>query len=169
MHLVYIVIIIYVVSAFVTDRRMLRCWRKWAWTPIGSPSLGQEYYQVSTKITLFCTVNKLGTITMYYYSTIGVLDFAVLIWTHLMVFRGDDWRWHKPWRHPILQKLDQLVEREWWKHYLVVYIRTTDFLSCSFVTYCCNSGIEPYVTIWHWDTPQALQDKYGGFLDRQIV
>ncbi|CAN6363718.1 unnamed protein product [Urochloa humidicola] len=32
-----------------------------------------------------------------------------------------------------------------------------------------DNGIEPYVTIWHWDTPQALQEKYGGFLDRQIV
>ncbi|VAH54568.1 unnamed protein product [Triticum turgidum subsp. durum] len=31
------------------------------------------------------------------------------------------------------------------------------------------SDIVPYVTIWHWDTPQALEDKYGGFLNRQIV
>ncbi|KAF8745062.1 hypothetical protein HU200_013475 [Digitaria exilis] len=32
-----------------------------------------------------------------------------------------------------------------------------------------QNGIEPYVTIFHWDTPQALQDKYGGFLSRRIV
>ncbi|KAF7067963.1 hypothetical protein CFC21_073769 [Triticum aestivum] len=30
-------------------------------------------------------------------------------------------------------------------------------------------GIVPYVTIWHWDTPQALEDKYGGFLDPRII
>ncbi|AQK40584.1 Beta-glucosidase2 [Zea mays] len=27
-------------------------------------------------------------------------------------------------------------------------------------------GIEPYVTIFHWDVPQALEEKYGGFLDK---
>jgi beta-glucosidase/6-phospho-beta-glucosidase/beta-galactosidase len=29
-----------------------------------------------------------------------------------------------------------------------------------------NPGIEPYVTIFHWDVPQALEEKYGGFLDK---
>ncbi|CAN1221396.1 Beta-glucosidase 24 [Linum grandiflorum] len=32
-----------------------------------------------------------------------------------------------------------------------------------------ENGIEPFVTIWHWDTPQALEDEYGGFLSRNIV
>ncbi|CAL1353732.1 unnamed protein product [Linum trigynum] len=32
-----------------------------------------------------------------------------------------------------------------------------------------QNGIEPYVTIWHWDTPQALEAEYGGFLSRDIV
>uniref|UniRef100_A0A2C9V7I7 Uncharacterized protein n=1 Tax=Manihot esculenta TaxID=3983 RepID=A0A2C9V7I7_MANES len=31
------------------------------------------------------------------------------------------------------------------------------------------NGLEPFVTIFHWDTPQALEDKYGGFLNRSIV
>ncbi|KAM7512045.1 hypothetical protein LguiB_010920 [Lonicera macranthoides] len=31
------------------------------------------------------------------------------------------------------------------------------------------NGIEPYVTLFHWDLPQALEDDYGGFLSSQIV
>ncbi|KAL2252087.1 UNVERIFIED_CONTAM: Beta-glucosidase 12 [Sesamum indicum] len=31
------------------------------------------------------------------------------------------------------------------------------------------NGIEPFVTILHFDVPQALQDAYGGFLNAQIV
>ncbi|KAJ4828695.1 hypothetical protein Tsubulata_022848 [Turnera subulata] len=30
-------------------------------------------------------------------------------------------------------------------------------------------GLEPFATIFHWDTPQALEDKYGGFLSPNIV
>ncbi|XP_021670385.2 beta-glucosidase 12 isoform X2 [Hevea brasiliensis] len=32
-----------------------------------------------------------------------------------------------------------------------------------------SKGLESFVTIFHWDTPQALEDKYGGFLSRCIV
>nr|DAD35015.1 TPA_asm: hypothetical protein HUJ06_005655 [Nelumbo nucifera] len=31
------------------------------------------------------------------------------------------------------------------------------------------NGIEPYLTFYHWDLPQALADKYKGWLDPQII
>ncbi|CAA7041605.1 unnamed protein product [Microthlaspi erraticum] len=31
------------------------------------------------------------------------------------------------------------------------------------------NGIIPFVTVFHWDTPQVLEDEYGGFLSDRIV
>lgn len=32
-----------------------------------------------------------------------------------------------------------------------------------------NAGIEPLVSIWHFDTPLALEEKYGDWLDRRYI
>eukprot|EP01018_Ginkgo_biloba_P033153 Gb_04454 [translate_table: standard] len=32
-----------------------------------------------------------------------------------------------------------------------------------------NNGIKPFITLFHWDLPQALEDEYGGFLSSNIV
>lgn len=30
-------------------------------------------------------------------------------------------------------------------------------------------GMEPFVTLFHWDVPQALEELYGGFRDERIM
>ncbi|PKA52124.1 Beta-glucosidase 24 [Apostasia shenzhenica] len=32
-----------------------------------------------------------------------------------------------------------------------------------------DHGIEPFVTLFHWDVPQKLENEYGGFLSKRIV
>jgi beta-glucosidase len=31
------------------------------------------------------------------------------------------------------------------------------------------AGVQPFITLFHWDSPQALELQYGGFLSDLIV
>jgi len=31
------------------------------------------------------------------------------------------------------------------------------------------AGVQPYVTLFHWDLPQALEEEYRGFLSPRVV
>jgi beta-glucosidase len=36
------------------------------------------------------------------------------------------------------------------------------------INYCIAKGVEPWVTLYHWDLPQALEEK-GGWTNREII
>jgi beta-glucosidase len=37
------------------------------------------------------------------------------------------------------------------------------------INHLLELDIEPYVTLYHWDMPQALEDSIGGWLSPDIV
>ncbi|KAJ8509392.1 hypothetical protein ONZ45_g8418 [Pleurotus djamor] len=39
----------------------------------------------------------------------------------------------------------------------------------SFIKELIAQGIVPFVTLYHWDLPQALHDRYGGWLSKEVV
>jgi beta-glucosidase len=51
---------------------------------------------------------------------------------------------------------------------LILYI-LTGFISFCILISKQHAGVEPFVTLFHWDSPQALEQQYGGFLSQHIV
>ncbi|KAF9523273.1 glycoside hydrolase family 1 protein [Crepidotus variabilis] len=39
----------------------------------------------------------------------------------------------------------------------------------TFIEELVKAGITPAITLYHWDLPQALHDRYGGWLDKRII
>jgi beta-glucosidase len=48
-----------------------------------------------------------------------------------------------------------------------INIKGIDFYN-KVIDFCLNEGIEPWITIYHWDLPKALEDK-GGWTHRSII
>ncbi|XP_075644782.1 beta-glucosidase 17-like isoform X2 [Castanea sativa] len=37
------------------------------------------------------------------------------------------------------------------------------------INHLLSQGLKPFITLFHWDVPQALEEEYGGFLSQNIV
>lgn len=56
----------------------------------------------------------------------------------------------------------------------IIYISSTPLINlyiyiCMYVSCIHIVGIKPFITLFHWDTPQAFEDQFGGFLSPKIV
>ena len=67
--------------------------------------------------------------------------------------------------------INKLLERghEWFLYSITCH----QLIMHALLIHCCllwlNVGIHPFITLFHWDLPQALEDEYSGFLSPHIV
>jgi beta-glucosidase/6-phospho-beta-glucosidase/beta-galactosidase len=50
----------------------------------------------------------------------------------------------------------------------IVNLEGIDFYN-NLIDELIKAGIEPWITLYHWDLPQALEDRYGGWQSSEIV
>lgn len=70
--------------------------------------------------------------------------------------------------------IDTLLAIGWIQNYTVGRGRTYMYIAINFfievtIMSLYAAGIEPYVTLFHWDLPHCLEEEYDGFLSKKVV
>ena len=78
------------------------------------------------------------------------------------------------------KKYKTVIDLEWWKKTtgcgIIIWTKNKKNLSNGWgidfysrlIDKCLEKNIEPFITLYHWDLPQSLQDK-GGWANRDSI